>query len=295
MNLFDKLVTEVLEIQPDLAPLRPVVEKELLHHDILRILNQHELLTGLTFIGGTCLRTCYGSARLSEDLDFTGGLNFTRSTMAALGTAIVDDLMLKYGLPVLVTEPVKDIHNVDTWKIKVETRMHKKDLPVQRINIDICAVSSYEPCSMMLLNPYGVERGTSGLIIQAQSREEIYADKLLAIALRLNRVKYRDIWDIMWLQGQQVRPHLALVPQKLQERSVPLSVFMHKLKQRVQAVVTHSASLMEFRDEMRRFLPAAHLAPLLESDALWKFCIYVLEENLKQVEALWQEPLAKVF
>lgn len=33
---------------------------------------------------------------------------------------------------------------------------------------------------MILLNPYGVDMGTSGLIIQAQSQEEIYTDKLLA-------------------------------------------------------------------------------------------------------------------
>jgi hypothetical protein len=38
----------------------------------------------------------------------------------------------------------------------------------------------------MLINPYGVDMGTNGLIIQAQSREEIYTDKLLEFALRPN-------------------------------------------------------------------------------------------------------------
>jgi predicted nucleotidyltransferase component of viral defense system len=50
------------------------VEKELLHHDILREMSMAGLLKNLTFIGGTCLRACYGSSRLSEDLDFTGGM-----------------------------------------------------------------------------------------------------------------------------------------------------------------------------------------------------------------------------
>jgi len=36
-------------------------EKELLHHDILRELSAAGLLAGLTFIGGTCLRACYGA------------------------------------------------------------------------------------------------------------------------------------------------------------------------------------------------------------------------------------------
>mgnify|MGYP003638682330 CR=1 FL=1 len=55
MPLFDQLVDEALKSQGEMAPLRPVVEKELLHHDILRELGQAGLLRALTFIGGTCL------------------------------------------------------------------------------------------------------------------------------------------------------------------------------------------------------------------------------------------------
>jgi len=73
MSLFDQLVDQALKAKADLAPLRVVVEKELLHHDILREMSTAGLLDSLTFIGGTCLRACYGSSRLSEDLDFTGG------------------------------------------------------------------------------------------------------------------------------------------------------------------------------------------------------------------------------
>jgi len=43
MNLFDKIVTEALKNQADLKSLRIVVEKELLHHDILRILSKNNL------------------------------------------------------------------------------------------------------------------------------------------------------------------------------------------------------------------------------------------------------------
>jgi predicted nucleotidyltransferase component of viral defense system len=67
VSLFDQLVDEALRSRADLSSLRPVVEKELLHHDILREMSGAGLLAGLTFIGGTCLRACYGSSRLSED------------------------------------------------------------------------------------------------------------------------------------------------------------------------------------------------------------------------------------
>ena len=216
MNLFDQLVTEALKNQPNLSTLRVVVEKELLHHDILRVLSHNNLLKDLVFIGGTCLRCCYGGIRLSEDLDFTGGSSFTRESLSGMTQILIENLNDKYGLMVKVDEPIKDKKNVDTWKIKVETRPLHKHLPAQRINIDICAVPSYEKNPMLLLNPYGVDMGTSGLIIQAQSREEIYADKLLAFAFRPNRIKYRDLWDMVWLHQQTLKPKFELIPNKLQ-------------------------------------------------------------------------------
>jgi predicted nucleotidyltransferase component of viral defense system len=114
MNLFEQLVEQALEDKPELESLRVVVEKELLHHDILRIMREHDLLQGLTFIGETCLRACYGSDRLSEDLDFTGGLNFDRKTLSNLAKILVENLEDKYGLQVMISEPVKEAGNVDT-------------------------------------------------------------------------------------------------------------------------------------------------------------------------------------
>jgi len=77
-------------------------------------------------------------------------------------------------------------------------------LPAQKINPDICAVPSYDHCPMLLRNHYGVEMGTTGLIIQAESLGEIMADKLLSFTLRPNRIKNRDLWDLAWLNQQGV-------------------------------------------------------------------------------------------
>lgn len=136
MSLFDQLVDEAIRNLPQFAPLRVVVEKELLHHDILREMSRAGFLQKLTFIGGTCLRSCYGSSRLSEDLDFTGGADFAKQTLSELGATLVERLEVKYGLPVDVGEPVREEGNVDTWKLRVVTRPGRKHLPAQRINID---------------------------------------------------------------------------------------------------------------------------------------------------------------
>ena len=285
MNLFDKLVTEALKNQPDLVPLRVVVEKELLHHDILRVLSDNNLLKNLTFIGGTCLRSCYRGVRLSEDLDFTGGSDFTRDSLAMMGQTLVKNLNNKYGLFVKVTEPIKDKQNVDTWKIAIETRPEQQHLPSQRINIDICAINSYEKRPMMLLNPYGVDVGTSGLIIQAQSREEIYADKLLAFAFRPNRIKYRDLWDIAWLHGQGLKPRFELIPAKTQDRNTTIEYFLKSFNERKNMLKENSKMALEFKQEIQRFLPVNQIKTL-EQDNLWNFTIYLIEDLGDQIVKL---------
>ncbi len=62
--------------------------------------------------------------------------------------------------------------------------------------------------------------GTEGLILQIQSREEILADKWVALALRPNRIMYRDLWDILWLNRHDVRMETALIFQKLDDRKI---------------------------------------------------------------------------
>jgi predicted nucleotidyltransferase component of viral defense system len=253
MSLFEQLVNEALRNQNRLAPLQAVVEKELLHHDILREMSSAGLLASLTFIGGTCLRACYGSSRLSEDLDFTGGADFSRSRLTALAQVLVERLQRKYGLGVAVSEPTRETGSVDTWRLKVDARPWQRDLPAQRINIDICAIPSYEPRPMMLRNHYGVEMGTGGLILQAQSREEILADKLIAFALRPNRLKNRDLWDIAWLHQQGVVLPLALLPSKLRDRHCDSRSFLDLLAERRQALLSEPQLYDAFRQELRLF------------------------------------------
>ena len=152
MSLFDQLVSQALQGQNTLTLLRPVVEKELLHHDILREMSTAGLLKNLTFIGGTCLRACHGSNRLSEDLDFTGGRNFEKEELSQLARTLINGLQLKYGLQVEVSEPIHTTGNVDTWKFRMTTRPQQKNLPAQRIHIDICAIPSYDRQPMVLRN-----------------------------------------------------------------------------------------------------------------------------------------------
>lgn len=283
MSLFDELVDEALNNKHELVPLRVVVEKELLHRDILRVLSVAGLLTQLTFIGGTCLRACYGSNRLSEDLDFTGGADFTRNQLATMSNTLIESLKAKYGLEISVTDPVREEGNVDTWKLKIQTRPGHKDFPTQRINIDVCAIPSYQPRPMVLLNPYGVEMGTSGLILQAQSREEIFADKLVAFALRLNRLKHRDLWDIAWLHQQQIKPALNLIKNKLNDHHAEIGVYLNAFAERTASLNKDPDIAKEFRKEMARFLPNETVKETVNSEKFWEYLSNLIEDYHQQI------------
>ncbi|MEI7437470.1 MAG: nucleotidyl transferase AbiEii/AbiGii toxin family protein [bacterium] len=273
MNLFDRLVQQAMNARPELTSVIAVVEKELLHHDILREMSAAGLLAGMTFIGGTCLRACYGSPRLSEDLDFTGGKDFTRETLSALAGVLVDRLEKKYALMVKVDAPVKETSGVDTWKMTVLTYPGRRDLPPQRIHIDICAIPSHDSRPMMLRNFYGVDMGTSGLIIQAQSREELLADKLLALAFRPNRIKNRDLWDITWLKQQGIEMPLALIPSKIADHRRGVPEFTALLRKRTASLKNDPGVRTAFVSEMQRFLPSQVVAETVEKETFWAYLV----------------------
>lgn len=264
-----------------------MVVKELLHHDILREMSEAGLLQNLTFMGGTCLRACYGSNRLSEDLDFTGGVDFRREQLMDLGDVLTNHLRTKYDLAVEVSEPKRQRGNVDTWKLKVTTRPEQSNLPMQRINIDICAIPSYEPKPMMLLNHYGTDMGTSGLILQAESREEILANKLVALALRPNRIKNRDLWDITWLRQQTVELPLPLLVKKIADHKQSTGDFLELLEKRLNQLKSDDMSRKSFIQEMHRFLPPAVAKGTVESDEFWQYlCMIVTQQGQRVLSYL---------
>lgn len=281
MSLFDQLVDEALQTRADLAILRPVVEKEILHHDILREMSEAGLLADLTFIGGTCLRTCHGSQRLSEDLDFTCGSGFQKNDLAAFARVLTEGLRERYNLPVRVSEPVRTGEKVSTWKLMIETRPGQRHLPAQRIHVDICAIPSHEPRPMMLRNLYGIDLGTSGLILQAQSREEILADKMIALAFRENRLKNRDLWDITWLVQQGVTLPGALIPLKVADHQRERTEFSERLVERIGRLKTDSAVRVDFLKEMQRFLPAATVRDTLSQSDWWSYLVGVIEDQTR--------------
>lgn len=275
MSLFDELVEAALRERPDVAPLRPVLEKEILHHDILRITNRAGLLRDLVFMGGTCLRLCHGSPRLSEDIDFATALSpeRLREGLAPLGELIREQLREKYDLPVTVEPPVPAEGQVSTWKVRLTTRPDQRHLPLQRINIDVQTIPACGSQPAVLRNPYRVDLGTSGMIVAVEDRSEILADKIVALALRPNRVKNRDLWDIAWLDQQGVTYEADILTRKLAARQVSLREFRDRYAARCQEL---AGGHDDFVFEMARFLPPGAMRDSLLTPEYWTYLLNTL-------------------
>ena len=63
----------------------------------------------------------------------------SRDTLSAMGEILTKSLYDKYGLQVTVSEPIKDKQNVDTWKIKIQTRPESNNIPFPAVLILIFA------------------------------------------------------------------------------------------------------------------------------------------------------------
>ena len=279
-SLFDDRVERALAGSERQGDIRQVVEKEILHHDILREMHERGFLKGLTFFGGTCLRLCYGSIRLSEDLDFAGGAGFNRERMDGLAEVLEHGLSRKYGLAVNVMEPVRAEGNVDTWKILVITHPGSPNLPQQKIHVDVCAVESRERVPMAIINHYRTDLGTTGLIVQAESRRELNVDKLLAIAMRPNRVKNRDLWDFAWLRQIKEERSSPLLSSKLDDRNLLVADFIQAFKTRLETLISGDEPRNDFMREMRRFLPPGLYESTACDPEFWAFVVGLLSEEL---------------
>ena len=285
MALFDALVNEALRSHQELTALRTVVEKEILHHDIIRELSQADLLQNLTFIGGTCLRACYGSNRLSEDLDFTGGAGFSKGDLDKLKATLEARLQEKYEVPITVTEPKAEKQgNVDTWKLTVNTQPGRPDRPAQKIHLDICSVPSYQVEPRTIRNHYGLNLGTESLIINAQTREEIFADKLVAFAMRPGRLKHRDLWDIAWLTQTGIEPALDLIEAKLADHGEARSDFLERVDQRLALLADDPQQKKDFAFEMLRFIDPERLTSTIQQKGFWQYLVNTVTEKVRQAQ-----------
>ena len=280
--MLQETIKHIVQSNPDYAAITAVIEKEILHHDIMDVMIQQGAMQSLTFIGGTSLRLCYNSSRLSEDLDFNGGHNFKPSQLDGLDLEIKQYLQKKYETEVWVHKP-NEVPQGDTssWKISIEKEANRPDVLRQKMHIDVCAIPSFEIEKKALINHYNVVVPTEGLLIPVQSLNEALADKLIALAYRARRIKPRDLWDIVWIKQRGTGLVVELIDKKLEARCKAKDNFTEMLAMQLHKLMHDDAVRIDFTQEMSRFIPQQLKTRTIDNPEYWAY----LQSELKSLTA----------
>lgn len=282
----------------ELAGMEATVEKELLHYDIMAALSQSGILAKLVFQGGTCLRMAYGSQRLSEDLDFVGGRDFTPEAYNNLAQVLIDYFKPRYGLNVRVKVPGRrafraDNVDVGRWMVSIETQPLAKDLPNQKIKLEVANVPSYSGTTKALrLNYPTLQAGLSTVLVNCETEEEILADKIVALCLR-KFIKARDLWDIVLLEQRGLSFNDEWIKAKFNDylpKSGPsINEPVQRLQQRLEELPAYWAS-GDFENEMCRFLPRKQIQETFEQESFMPYFIDTINTLLNKMLVRWKNP-----
>lgn len=296
---FESLVTRAMQV-PGRKHMRPVIEKELLHYDILFALDRAGLLEHLTFQGGTCLRLCHSAPRFSEDLDFVGGRNFESGQLMAMKSCIEHYIGRRYGLKVTVKAPDEMRHSpeyreikVDKWQIRIQTAERRKDLPQQMIKIEVANLPAYQREPQSLQHNYDfLPDGYDHTLVMAESLEEIMADKLVSLANCQRYIRHRDIWDLRWLQQKQATLNPELVAKKIEDyQIIDYPKRLSHLLERLPEIIQSDA----FSAQMRRFIPADVQERTLNKSAFYDFLCREIQQLYQSLQQqLYGSPKSEV-
>lgn len=265
-------IHQIVQSNPDYAAVTPVIEKEILHHDIMDVLIKQGVMQRLTFIGGTSLRMCYNSSRLSEDLDFNGGHDFKPSEFEGLESEIQTYIQNKYETEVWVNKPSGEQQgDTVSWKISIVKEPNRPDLPRQKMHIDVCAIPSFDIEKRPLINHYDLVVPTEGILVPVQSLQETLADKLIALAYRARRIKPRDIWDIVWIKQRGIDLSKKLVEKKLNARHKQIDDFRQALSTALTKLMSEEEVHNDFNMEMSRFIPKHIKERTLDNPEYWAY------------------------
>jgi len=291
---FDRIVDHAMRSQ-ELAGMRPVVEKEVLHYDILYALDRAGLLRDIVFQGGTALRLCHGASRYSEDLDFVGGRDFRKEQLMEMRTCILDHIAPRYGLEVKVKNPremEKDplYFGVKTerWQIAVSTTPGRPDLKSQKIKIEVANVPAYTSEPRSPLRNYDlIPHGYSDVLVPTETIDEIMADKVVSLTACENRIRYRDIWDLAWLSQRSAKLRPELLEAKIDDYRI--DGFRQKLESRIEGLL-EVIRRPKFHDEMSRFITAKAQETSIERDGFKVFLANTVGDILGKADTLLYKP-----
>ena len=251
----------IIAAAPRFGDAKRALESELLSMAVFDVIHRFALLPDdAVFIGGTALRLCHGSPRFSEDLDFhtprLAPRDLDRETLAVEAAKTT-------GCRISVSTPTGSGSTLARVSAEVPGRDRSQRRPRMKIDLGEGVQVDARPEVITLKMAGGLVPGLGDVgdafAFRTSSKEEIFADKHMALVGRRRRIKHRDIFDILWLRhrGVDFRPDLVAAKVAAEDRAV----FAAILRKRAEAG-RDALSNGSYQAEMEHFLP---------SDSGWLF------------------------
>ena len=188
----------------------------------------------------------------------------------------------RFGLKVTVNnKPSKGFDGevkhvrVDKWWISIETAPENPAMPRQKIKLEIANIPAYTRELTPLRINYDFLGGMPTVLANAESLDEITADKVLAFPTSLldnagkpvgpdsAKIRHRDIWDLAWMATRGAKLVPGLVAVKIGDYGVVnYPGLLDQAIKQLPAIVKSR----EFKAQMSRFIDSTTLAKTVAND-----------------------------
>ncbi|QQN34775.1 MULTISPECIES: nucleotidyl transferase AbiEii/AbiGii toxin family protein [Rahnella] len=176
--------------------------------------------------------------------------------------------------------PDYDQINIDRWQITIETSPQQSHIARQRIKIEIANIEAYTRNTLPLGRNYFVlPDGYNDTLIYVETLEEVMADKLVAFPATQTHIRYRDMWDLVWLYQQGARINRLLLLNKIADYRV--ENYADKTREKLKSLDEIMRNGV-FHNEMRRFIPADIFERTLKSKKFNGYFLTTLSSILKE-------------
>lgn len=255
---------EVMDFAKDFGLTPNVVEKDYALGWLLAGISQHlEVGQAWLFKGGTCLKKCFFETyRFSEDLDFTvpdaGHLDeaFLKRVFAEISAWVYERSGLEFPAETHVFDRYRNPRGRDAVEGKVGYRgPMARQASIPRIKLDLSDDERVvlAPVRREVHHPYS-DRPSDGITVLAYAFEEVFAEKVRALAERL---RPRDLYDVIHLHRRRdLEPDhgqiVETLKQKCEFKGIPVPTI---------ASLRAHAGLDELRNGWQEML--AHQLPAL--------------------------------
>lgn len=217
---------EIMDFSKEFGLSPNIVEKDYVLGWILDgISHQSQISADWIFKGGTCLKKCYFETyRFSEDLDFTlkNQEQINNDFLLGVFRDLSDKVYEKSGIEIPKDRISFDIYPNSRGKLSAQGKISYKgpmqpggNLPTIKLDLTADEVLVLGSVSREVHHPYS-DRPEQGIHVQCYCFEELFAEKIRALAERL---RPRDLYDVINLyRHEDISPNRTLILSTLDEK-----------------------------------------------------------------------------